>query len=143
MCIIFKPIEIGEFDYQVAITNQSDPNNVETVWLNCRVSNEPKPHTNSVLAPDKLHFGDCYSGSRIFQLLTIRNVTEEQLDIQFGSSLPNELAFEVHTEKYDEEKEDHASDSDDENLSNWKKEKDFMDSPISPVKNLTILTHFS
>lgn len=40
-----------------------------------------------ISCPTELNFGDCCTGSLSYQLLTIKNVSEDRLDIHFRSEV--------------------------------------------------------
>eukprot|EP01119_Soliformovum_irregulare_P011729 TRINITY_DN2968_c0_g1_i1.p1 TRINITY_DN2968_c0_g1~~TRINITY_DN2968_c0_g1_i1.p1 ORF type:complete len:2115 (-),score=553.79 TRINITY_DN2968_c0_g1_i1:1679-8023(-) len=140
--VSFKPVEEGIFDYVLQIVNKNDLNNIKHIKIQTVVSSEPH-QSQTIEVTDQLKFGDCYTGSRIKQLLKIRNLSEHSVDIQLKSDMPSEISFELHTspEGYEKEKGSHLSDSDDDLTPRQKKkpshEFDFpspspMKSPLSP-----------
>lgn len=47
----------------------------------------------SIIAPEKIVFEDCYTGVRAFQVLSLRNITEQPVDVHFESDSSSEVAY--------------------------------------------------
>ena len=50
------------------------------------------------LGQSMLDFGECYANISRRQLLVVRNISEDTLDVHFSSDLPDEVSFDLHTE---------------------------------------------
>ncbi|KAL1530705.1 hypothetical protein AB1Y20_001604 [Prymnesium parvum] len=96
--VYFKPREVGQFSMELEVSNQNDLRNTETIGLHLVVAAQPQHEGLLVSSQGGLDFGDCYSSIPSRKLLTVRNVSEETLDVHFSSDLPDEVSFDLHTE---------------------------------------------
>jgi len=79
-----------------------------------------------MLSVAKLDFGDCYTGLPVHQVLSIKNVTENTMEVYFDSNASHEVSFDLITDNDRQESEhepiasksleDSESDSDPESL---------------------------
>lgn len=51
-----------------------------------------------MLSAAKLNFGDCYTGLPVYQLLTVKNVTEDTMEVFFDSDASDEVTFDLITD---------------------------------------------
>ncbi len=71
-----------------------------------------------MLSVAKLDFGDCYTSVPVYQILTVKNVTEDTMEVFFDSDASHEVSFDLITENDQQENErqrtaaDEAYDSD-------------------------------
>ncbi|KAL6074415.1 Autophagy-related protein 2 [Balamuthia mandrillaris] len=109
--VIFKPIAEGEANYTIHIENTNDPNNVENVKVRSFTTSQSFQKTLFV-DTQRLNFGDVYSNVPTCQLLTIRNVSDEALEVHLDSSSSSEVWFVFDPdEEQNEEEEEGSGDS--------------------------------
>ena len=84
-------------------------------------SSRPSSFSNQksiMLSVAKLDFGDCYTSVPVYQILTVKNVTEDTMEVFFDSDASHEVSFDLITENDQQENErqrtaaDEAYDSD-------------------------------
>jgi hypothetical protein len=51
-----------------------------------------------MLSVAKLDFGDCYTSVPVYQILTVKNVTEDTMEVYFDSDASHEVSFDLITE---------------------------------------------
>lgn len=56
-----------------------------------------------LLSVVKLDFGDCYTSVPVYQVLTVKNVTEDTMDVFFDSDSSHEVSFDLITENDQQE----------------------------------------
>ncbi|PRP80194.1 hypothetical protein PROFUN_12152, partial [Planoprotostelium fungivorum] len=135
--IIFKPIEPIESSTTVTIINDKDYVNQSKIKIFYKVSNEISNQVELISCASELHFGDCCTGTLTSQLLTIKNVSEDRLDIHFRSEVPSEISFDIPSEETGSDRESSDSDADDIAVSLQEESM----SP-SPGKALLKMRHF-
>ena len=96
--VYFKPRDVGQYSMELEVSNQNDLRNFETIGLHLVVAAQPQHEGLLVSGHGVLDFGDCYSSIPSRKLLTVRNISEETLDVHFSSDLPDEVSFDLHTE---------------------------------------------
>eukprot|EP01114_Cavostelium_apophysatum_P004034 TRINITY_DN1416_c0_g1_i3.p1 TRINITY_DN1416_c0_g1~~TRINITY_DN1416_c0_g1_i3.p1 ORF type:complete len:1432 (-),score=329.32 TRINITY_DN1416_c0_g1_i3:312-4607(-) len=96
--VSYKPFEIGVHEMVIKIENKNDSHNVEYITLHANVLSKLQASQEYVVAPDMLDFGDCYTGIPTCQLLTLRNIAEQPVDIYFESDDSTEISFSTYTD---------------------------------------------
>jgi hypothetical protein len=91
----FKPREIGQYTMEVVLRNLNDARNRETVGVHALVTSQPQHAGLLVGGNGLLDFGDCYASAATRQLLVVRNISDEALDVHFSSDLPDEVSFDL------------------------------------------------
>lgn len=108
--ITYRPAQVGDFSYVVRIENVKDPNIVHFINIRSSVVSELRPKA-ILLNVVNLDYGDCYTGVPVSQTLTVKNVTENILEVFFDSDSSQEVTFELVTEN-DQPNGQQPSDSD-------------------------------
>jgi len=103
--ICFKPLKSGPFRSVVTLKNNKDSNNIEYIQINGFVVPKSAPTVNAITVNTKLlDFGDCYARSLTSQVLTLKNISEENVDVYLRSDRPEEVSFSI-LEKFSQDTE--------------------------------------
>lgn len=97
--IIFKPTEVGEFDYNLQIENANDSSNTIKTHIHAMVRYILKEESLVVSSGPTLDFGDCCSGIVTRQKLVLKNISDSNLDIQFTSD-ESSIVFQLKTDEH-------------------------------------------
>ena len=103
----YKPCELGEFSYKIKVENKKNNNNAEYVLVNSVVSSGPQDHTviiniNTssliyqkayITVTEKINFGDCFTSMPASQFITVRNVSQDTVDVHFNCDISNEVMY--------------------------------------------------
>jgi len=102
--VIYKPLEVGEFDFQLYVENVNNPNNAITIDISAAVSFESHEKLLRVTMPDGdpipegvLTMGDCYYGVAAKRTLRVLNCTKRVVDVLLRSDRPGEVSFGLAT----------------------------------------------
>ena len=96
--IIFKPTEVGEFDYNLQIENASDSSNTIKTHIHAMVRSIVKEESLVVSSGSTLDFGDCCSGIVSRQKLVLKNISDSHLDVKFASD-EQSIVFQLKTDE--------------------------------------------
>ncbi|KAL3702130.1 hypothetical protein R1sor_020152 [Riccia sorocarpa] len=86
--VMYKPREVGDFSYSLQLENSYDVRNFTCIPVQCIVNAEHRREgllVTGVGEDGVLDFGDCYANNGTFQLLTVRNITQEALVVNLGT----------------------------------------------------------
>ncbi|CAG8457039.1 15393_t:CDS:2, partial [Dentiscutata heterogama] len=83
--IMFRPTEIGEFNYDLQLENANDPSNVLQSRIHSVVRSALREESLVISSGNVLDFGDCCAGVWSKQQLVLKNVSERPLEIHFAS----------------------------------------------------------
>ncbi|EGC35017.1 hypothetical protein DICPUDRAFT_79246 [Dictyostelium purpureum] len=99
--ITYQPTSIGQFTYKFKIENKNDSNNYEIVIIHSSVTAEQQIELLQI-SNNNIDLGDCYTDVSRFQTFTIKNISEESIDVNFSSDLlDDEVTFHFHEEEGD------------------------------------------
>ncbi|GAM18857.1 hypothetical protein SAMD00019534_020320 [Acytostelium subglobosum LB1] len=98
MRIGFTPTSIGQSTYKFKLENKNDTSNYELVVVHATVSNEQQIELIQV-SNNSFDMGDCYSDVPTYNKFTVKNISEEPVDISFNSDLFDEVTFLLHEEE--------------------------------------------
>ncbi|KAF2076702.1 hypothetical protein CYY_002015 [Polysphondylium violaceum] len=101
MRVTYQPNAIGQFTYKFKLENKNDSNNNEIIMIHSSVSAEQQVELLQV-SNNVIEFGDCYTDVATYQKFTIKNISEDPVDINFSSDLnDDEFTFHFHEEDVD------------------------------------------
>jgi predicted DNA-binding protein YlxM (UPF0122 family) len=97
----FRPVQVGEVFYDIQLENVNDPTNVEYIRLHANVRSTHSQESLAIVCPNSvqhLDFGDCYAGLWSSQSMTVKNVSQNSLELNFSSDAGTEMVnFSVKT----------------------------------------------
>ncbi|KAL2649598.1 hypothetical protein R1flu_017726 [Riccia fluitans] len=101
--VMYKPREVGDFSYSLQLENSYDVRSSTCIPVQCIVNAEHRREgllVTGVGEDGVLDFGDCYANNGTFQLLTVRNITQEALMVNLGTdhSPGDKVNFFIQTE---------------------------------------------
>ncbi|KAI9221655.1 hypothetical protein BC828DRAFT_397312 [Blastocladiella britannica] len=82
--VMYKPEQLGDFDYEIQLENANDSSNVEIIRVQCVVRSAVQDDALVVLSGQSLDFGDVVAGMGSTTHMVIKNVTEAPLDVRFA-----------------------------------------------------------
>lgn len=88
-----------------------------------------------MLSVAKLDFGDCYTSVPVYQVLTLKNVTEDAMEVFFDSDASHEVSFDLITDN-DRKSESAQASPDEAYNSDSDSGSDFGDAMDSATKEL-------
>lgn len=96
--ITFKPLEIGEFNYDLQIENQNDSSNTIQTHIHAVVRSVLRNEKLLVSTGHNLDFGDCCTGIEKRMHIIIKNVSDTPLEVAFTSDNAGEIVFELRSD---------------------------------------------
>ena len=97
--VTFKPKEVGEYNYDLQLENANDTGNIEEIGIHAIVRSVLREETLVVSSGNVLDFGDSVAGAWTKQKLVLRNVSENPLEINFGTE-NDEVLFQLRIEDF-------------------------------------------
>eukprot|EP01133_Synstelium_polycarpum_P011912 gene11912-13878_t len=97
MRITFKPTASGQCTYKFKLENKNDSSNYEIIVIHASVTAEQQVELLQVGSATSFDMGDCYSDMPNYGTFTIKNISEESVDINLGCDLEAEqVSFHLH-----------------------------------------------
>jgi hypothetical protein len=97
--ITFKPLEVGEFNYDLQIENQNDSSNTIQTHIHATVNSVLRNDKLIVTSGQNLDFGDCCTGIQKRKHISLKNVSDTTIDVAFSSDNNGEVLFELRSDE--------------------------------------------
>ncbi|EFA77122.1 hypothetical protein PPL_09877 [Heterostelium album PN500] len=98
MRIVFKPNAAGQSTYKFKLENKNDSSNYELIVIHSTVTSEQQTELIQV-STNSFDMGDCYSDEPTYGTFTVKNISEDAVEINFSSDLVDEVSFMLHEEE--------------------------------------------
>ncbi|KAJ3089439.1 hypothetical protein HK102_006398 [Quaeritorhiza haematococci] len=86
--VTFRPVEVGDFNYDVLLENANDTSNTVQILIHAGVRSVLREEALVVSSGNMLDFGECVAGIWSKQRIVLRNVSEGTLDVSFTTDNP-------------------------------------------------------
>ena len=97
--VMFRPKEIGEFNYELQIENENDSNNVRETRVHAIVRSVLREEVLIVNTGNFLEFSDCCAGVWKKKEMMLRNISDLPLEIKFHCDDPG-VVFQLHLDDH-------------------------------------------
>jgi hypothetical protein len=97
--VTFRPKDVGEFNYDLQLENLNDSGNTVQVLVHAVVTAAHREESLVVSCGNIIDFGDCISGTWHKQRITLRNVSDTNIDIAFDAE-SSPVVFQLKNEDH-------------------------------------------